>query len=85
MDNTEVRSIRIKREEAMSYALEQVMTRQHRMMFISITPWGNYEVSTHSVNLNIPIIRVFCTNFYRNDDNEANRVEVTQVSCWRRN
>ena len=49
-----------------------------RIAFVSVTPWGAYEVSTHSIALNFPqyrMRRIMGTS----------GVVTTTVTSWRRN
>ena len=67
------------------------MMEVQRMLFVSITPWGAYEVSTHSIHLNAPVVRLRKLGS-KVETNKAGFitgtglfVETVNVTNWRRN
>jgi hypothetical protein len=75
-------------QDANYAARMEIMTGRNRICFVSITPWGAYEVSTHSIPLNAPIERyrrVALSSKQLRTEHSLYTIEIIAVSSWRRN
>jgi hypothetical protein len=76
-----MQTIFLTRNDAAQSAYERC-TVADRIMFVSITPWGAFEVSSHSIPLNAPILRYRIT---RNSIGSNHAMTERNVTNWRRN